>query len=57
MIRRTVALVLVVDPVGFDPRQTPPTRRVDPGVVREMLATLDVFAVSRPPGTCIEGLR
>jgi hypothetical protein len=49
--------VLMVDPVGVDPRRPSPRRPVEPSFARRILDTLTVLPVARPAGICIEDLR
>ena len=49
--------VLVVDPVGVDPRMGPVRKKVEPAVVRKILETLATFALAKPDVVCIEDLR
>ena len=49
--------VLMLDPVGADPRRPEPARPVDPSLMRDILDTIAVLSAARPPGRRIDELR
>jgi len=50
------ARILMVDPVGADPRMAPVRHRVESAVAREILDTLTTFPLPDPKVVCIEDL-
>jgi hypothetical protein len=50
-------VVLLVDPVGADPRKGPVRKRIDPAVLRNIMKTLKTIPIQKPPGSCSEELR
>jgi hypothetical protein len=49
-------VVLLVDPVGVDPRLRPAQRRPDLDTLRRILATVRIVPAARPAGICIDEL-
>jgi hypothetical protein len=50
-------MILLVDPVGADPRKAPVRKHLDPALFRKILGTLRTFSIEKPSGICIEELR
>jgi hypothetical protein len=48
--------VLMLDPIGIDPRQSPSEPPGTTDAIRRILDTLETFPLTRPPGVCIEEL-
>lgn len=48
--------VLIADPPGVDPRRNTEKGKTVPAVLRNILKTLQIFPVEKPPGICIEEL-
>jgi len=48
--------ILCADPVGVDPRMSPPRHGADPAVTRKILDTLKTFPIEKPDTVCIEDL-
>jgi hypothetical protein len=49
--------ILLVDPVGVDPRMSSSRDQFNPAVPRKILATMETFPIQKPPIICIEELQ
>jgi len=49
--------VLVVDPVGVDPRMGQVKQKIEPALVRKILETIKTFPIQKPQGVCIDELQ
>ena len=49
--------ILMVDPVGVDPRMEERKEKLDLTVLRKILGTLQTFPIPKPAGVCIEDLQ